>query len=89
MISVMKASKILTKGCVGYLFSIVDTMKKAKSKLSNVHIIYKFLDVFLEDFPGLPTNQEIEFERELFLRTASISKVPYRIALVKLKELKQ
>ena len=39
--------------------------------------------------PGLPSDREIEFEIELLPRIAPISKVPYRMAPTKLKELKQ
>ena len=43
VISAIKASKMLTKGCIGYLANIVDKTKKVKS-----HVVCKFLNVFLE-----------------------------------------
>ena len=43
---------------------------------------------FLEDFPGLPPDREIEFCIDLIPEAAPISKAPYRIAPAKLKELK-
>ena len=51
---------MLTKGCVGYLANIMDTTKKTKTELFDVHIVYKFLDVFEEDFLGLPPGRGIE-----------------------------
>ena len=60
-----------------------------KTELSDVHIVNKFLDVLPEDFLGLSPDREIEFEIELLLGTAPISKASYRMALVELKELKQ
>ena len=89
VISTMKASRMLTKECVGYLASIVNTTKKVKTKLSDVDIVCKFWDVFPKDLPGLPPNLEIEFEIELFPGTTPISKFPYRMTHVELKELKQ
>ena len=80
---------MLTKGRIGYLASILDTVKKVKTELSDIRVICKFLDVFPEDFLRLPLDQEIEFEIELLLGTASISKASYRMALMELKELKQ
>ena len=80
VISVMKTSKMLTIGYVGYLASIIDMMKKVKTELSNVCVVYKFLNVFPKDFPGLSLDREIEFEIELLLGTVSISKVPYLMA---------
>ena len=73
----MKASRMLLKGCVGYLASIMDTTKKVEIGLVNVRVVCKFPDVFPEELPGLPHGM------------TPISKAPYRIALVELKELKQ
>ena len=63
--------------------------KKIITKLADVCVICRFPDVFPEEFPGLPSDQEIEFEIKLLPRTTPISKAPYQIALVELKELKQ
>ena len=49
----MKVSRMLSKGCVGYLISIMDTTKKVVTELSDVLMVYKFPDVFLEEFLGL------------------------------------
>ena len=42
MILEMKTSRMLTKGYVEYLASIVDTMKKVKTELSDVHVATNF-----------------------------------------------
>ena len=89
VVSAMKVSRILLKGCVGYLASIVDTMKKIATELANVCVVCKFPDVFPEELPGLPPHQEIEFEIELLPGTVPISKARYRMAPAELKELKQ
>ena len=80
---------MLLKGYVGYLASIIDMMKKVATELTNVRLVCNFPDVFFEELPGLPPGREIEFEIELLLGTAPISKALYRMAPTELKELKQ
>ena len=48
----------------------------------------EFLDVFLEELPGLPLEREMEFSIDLLLGTTPISKAPYRMAPAELQELK-
>ena len=86
--SAMKMRRMLIKGCVGYLVSIVDTMKKVITELVDMRVVCKFPDVFPEEFLGLPLDREIEFEIELLPRTTPIYKVPYQMAPAELKELK-
>ena len=88
VVSATKASRVLLKGCVGYLSSIVDTTKKIVIELADACGVYKFPNVFPEKLPGLPPDREIEFEVELLPRAAPISKALYRMALIELKELK-
>lgn len=45
--------------------------------------------MFLEEFPGLPPDRELEFEVDIVPGTAPISKTPYRMAPAELKELKE
>ena len=59
--------------------------KKVVTELADVRVIYRFPDVFFEELPGLSSNREIE----LLSGTAPISKAPYWMAPVELKELKQ
>ncbi|PON49827.1 hypothetical protein TorRG33x02_316240 [Trema orientale] len=54
----------------------------------DISVVQEFLEVFLEDLPGLPPDIEIKFVIDLLPRTAHISKAPYRMAPVELKELK-
>jgi hypothetical protein len=55
----------------------------------DVRTISKFLDVFLEELPGMPLDREIEFVIELVPGTAPIFKRPYRMATNQLAELKE
>ncbi|XP_077232196.1 uncharacterized protein LOC143867348 [Tasmannia lanceolata] len=50
--------------------------------------VREFTDVFLEDLPGLPLSREVEFTVDLAPGTAPISKAPYRMAHLEIKELK-
>jgi hypothetical protein len=57
-------------------------------KLKDIHVVQEFSDVFLDDLPGMPPEQEIEFKIELQPDTAPIAKAPYKMSPVELKELK-
>ncbi|KAH9658001.1 hypothetical protein KPL70_023315 [Citrus sinensis] len=56
--------------------------------LEDIPIVREFIDVFPEDLPGLPPDREVEFTIELVPGTTPISKAPYRMAPIELKELK-
>jgi hypothetical protein len=55
----------------------------------HVPIVKEYPDVFPEELPGLPSNQEIEFAIDLALGTTPIAKRPYWMAATKLAELKK
>ena len=48
-VSIVKASKMLIKGCVGYFASIVDTTIKVVTEQLDVCVVYRFPDVFPEE----------------------------------------
>ena len=50
-VSVLKASRMLFKGCDGYLACIVDTTKKVATELVDVRVVCRSLDGFLEELP--------------------------------------
>ena len=54
----------------------------------DIPIFREFPDVFPNDLLGLPPNREIDFQIELAPGTEPISRAPYRMAPVELKELK-
>jgi hypothetical protein len=54
-----------------------------------VPVVNEFLDVFLEELPGMPPERDIEFVIELKLGTTLIYKTPYRMATPELAELKE
>ncbi|XP_031375536.1 uncharacterized protein LOC116190006 [Punica granatum] len=86
-VSFLKARKQLKKECEAYLAHVVAT-EVDSLKLSEIPVVYKFLDVFPDELPGFPPDREIECTIELELDTAPISHTPYRMAPSELKELK-
>jgi hypothetical protein len=57
-------------------------------KLEDIHVVQEFPDVFPDDLPGMPPESAIKFKIELQPGTAPIAKVPYKMLLVDMKELK-
>ena len=49
----------------------------------------EFLDVFLDDLPGMSPDRDIEFIIELLPRIAPIAKRPYRMGVNELEKLKK
>ena len=86
VISALEAKKLLHKGYESYLAHVIDK-SSFEVTLDNVPIVCEFLDVFLEDLPGLSPNRELEFGIKLLLDSAPISILPYRMAPTELKEL--
>ncbi|TYK09834.1 Retrotransposon protein [Cucumis melo var. makuwa] len=87
LISVLKAEKLLRKGCIAFLAHIV-VVQREKLKPEDVPMVKEFLDIFPDDLSGLPPDREIEFSIELLPGTAPISHASYRMAPSELKELK-
>ena len=57
-------------------------------KLEDILVVRDFPNVFPNDLSGLPPKSEVESTIDLVPGTTPISKTPYRMALVELKELK-
>ncbi|PKI72523.1 hypothetical protein CRG98_007045 [Punica granatum] len=87
VISFLEATKLLKRGCEGYLAHVVATEVNSP-KLSEISVVCEFPEVFPDNLPGLPPDREIEFTIELEPGTAPISRAPYHMAPSELKELK-
>nr|GEX06484.1 reverse transcriptase domain-containing protein [Tanacetum cinerariifolium] len=90
IISCTKTQKYIQKGCQVYLAQV--TSKKAedkseKKRLEDVPIVREFLEVFLEDFHGLPPARQVEFQIDLIPGAAPVARSPYRLAPAKMQEL--
>ncbi|WVZ71139.1 hypothetical protein U9M48_019759 [Paspalum notatum var. saurae] len=57
--------------------------------LENIRVVSEFSDVFPDSLPGMPPERDTEFSIELVPGTAPIYKKAYRIAGVKLLEIKK
>jgi hypothetical protein len=60
-----------------------------EAKISELPIVRDFANVFPEELLGLPSDREIEFTIDLVPSTGPISKAPYRMAPLELRELKE
>ena len=56
--------------------------------ISNILVVSKFTNIFLEDLPGLPLFRKMEFGIDLAVDAKPISRASYRMAPTKLRELK-
>nr|GFB08316.1 putative reverse transcriptase domain, aspartic peptidase domain protein [Tanacetum cinerariifolium]GFB08342.1 putative reverse transcriptase domain, aspartic peptidase domain protein [Tanacetum cinerariifolium] len=71
----------------GFLATIHDTTSDVPS-IHDQPIVSEFPDVFPDELPGIPPVREVEFNIELIPGSEPISKAPYRMAPIELKELK-
>lgn len=78
---------MLAKGCEGFLAYVVSD-NNGEVSLGDIQVVREFSDVFPEELPGLPPDREIKFSIDLLSGTAPISKAPYHVAPLELKELK-
>ncbi|XP_076936783.1 uncharacterized protein LOC143604077 [Bidens hawaiensis] len=88
IISALKAHKFLSHGCAGFLASVKATSSN-EPKISDYPTVCDFPDVFPKELPGLPPDREVEFTIDLVPGAEPISKAPYRMAPLELKELKE
>nr|GFC22652.1 putative reverse transcriptase domain, aspartic peptidase domain protein [Tanacetum cinerariifolium] len=93
IISALQARTLLSHGCKGFLAPIHDTT----SDVLSIHdqpivsefpdpIVSEFPDVFPYELQGIPPVREVEFSIELILGAEPISKAPYRMAPIELKD---
>jgi hypothetical protein len=57
--------------------------------LEDIRVVCEYLDVLLEELPGMPPDRDVEFVIDLFPGTAPISKRPYRMSSTQLLKLKK
>jgi hypothetical protein len=60
----------------------------AAQNLEDIPVACEFPDIFPEDLPGMPPDQDVEFIIELQLGTAPIFRRPYKMTPKELAELK-
>ena len=87
IMTAIKGNKMLWKSYPGYLDYAIE-VRDSGSRLEDILVVREFSDVFPEDLPDIPPDREIDFQIELAPGTEPISKAPYRMAPLELKELK-
>ena len=61
--------------------------KRGQVNLEDIPVIKEFLDVFPKELPGLPLEREVDMFIEVLPRMTPISRAPYCMAPIELKEL--
>nr|GEU52697.1 hypothetical protein [Tanacetum cinerariifolium] len=84
--SMMEARKYLSHGFQDFMAHVIDTSIEKKS-VKDVLVVNEFLDVFPEDFMGIPPERQVEFRIDLIPRATPIAKTPYRLASSKMIKL--
>ena len=90
-VSAIRANSLLRKGCQDFLAYVSNENEVSLEDISDVR---DFPNVFPDDLLNLPLEMEVEFTIDvgftidLVPGTNSISKAPYRMAPIELKELK-
>ncbi|KAH0746358.1 hypothetical protein KY285_008015 [Solanum tuberosum] len=87
IISSIRASKLVGKGCLAFLAHIRDVEVESPF-IESTHVVSEFREVFPTDLPGLPSDRDIDFCIDLELGTHTIFIPPYCMAPAKLRELK-
>ncbi|XP_075486275.1 uncharacterized protein LOC142525874 [Primulina tabacum] len=70
IISCLQANKLLHKGFMGFLASVVDVQKESNLQLQDIVVVKDYPDVFADDVPGLPPDRE-ELLDKGFIRPSS------------------
>nr|GFA84193.1 putative reverse transcriptase domain-containing protein [Tanacetum cinerariifolium] len=68
----MKVKKYVDRGSYLFVAQVVEK-EPTEGRLEDVPVIYKFLDVFLKDLPGLLPPRQVEFEIELVPGAAPVA----------------
>ncbi|GJV61948.1 putative reverse transcriptase domain-containing protein [Tanacetum coccineum] len=61
--------------------------KSDEKRLEDIPVVREFLEVFLEDLPGLPLIRQVEFQIDLIPGATLVARVPYKLAPSEMQEL--
>lgn len=86
LVSTLKAQELFRKGCQCYLAHII--YDQGNLNFKRILIVRDFPNVFPKELPGIPLKREVDFTIDVIPGTSPISKVPYHMAPVELRELK-
>ncbi|KAL8146288.1 hypothetical protein AgCh_004148 [Apium graveolens] len=85
-LTMIQAKKLLRQGCKHFVAYVIDRSQEP-AKLEDIPVVNDFPDMFPDELPGLPPDREIEFAIDLAPGTEPVSKAPYRMMPVEMKEL--
>jgi hypothetical protein len=86
-VSSLQLRKSMRKGCK--LYAVLALNEKGVAEgLEHLPVVKEFVDVFLEELPGMPPERELEFTIDLKPGTELIARTPYRMSTPELQELK-
>ncbi|KAM1302324.1 hypothetical protein ACFX2H_013265 [Malus domestica] len=84
VISAMRANKLLSKGCQGYLAHVV-LNDVVPNSVEEVGVVRHYPDVFPDDLPRLPPDRDVEFSIDLLPCACVFSKIDLRSGYYQLK----
>ncbi|KAJ9556038.1 hypothetical protein OSB04_010652 [Centaurea solstitialis] len=83
-----KARKHVLRGGNSYLAFVIDSRVEWRKKtVADVPVVSEYLDVFPDDFPGIPPERQVEFRIELVPGATPVAKAPYWLAPPEMMEL--
>ena len=85
-ISTMQLKKCYMKGCQLFAARVEEASRDEVSKIGEHEVLIEFKDV-CQEVPGLPTKRDIDVSINLMPGVAPVSKAPYRMSTLELKEL--
>ncbi|GJU83418.1 hypothetical protein Tco_1285783 [Tanacetum coccineum] len=76
----------ISRGCQVFIAQVMEK-KSDEKRTEDVPVVREFLEVFLEDLPGLPPVRQVEFQIDLIPGATPVTRVPYRLAPSEMQEL--
>ncbi|GKD19733.1 putative reverse transcriptase domain-containing protein [Tanacetum coccineum] len=78
LISCIKTERYISRGYQVFIAQVMEK-KSDEKRLEDIPVVREFLEVFPEDLPGLPLIRQVEFQIDLILGVAPVSRAPYRL----------
>ena len=76
-ITASQMNKCMRKGCHIYAIQVGYANSKEKTPMmENIAVLQYFMDVFLEEIPGVPPRRDIDFTIELMIGASPVSRAP-------------
>ncbi|GKA56193.1 putative reverse transcriptase domain-containing protein [Tanacetum coccineum] len=86
LISCIKTERYISRGYQVFVAQVMEK-KSDEKRLEDIPVVREFLEVFLEDLPGLPPIRQVEFQIDLIPGETPVARAPYRLAPSEMQEL--